>query len=145
MKKIQADFSYVDAMLEERRKSRQMGNIRPCELSDLYMLVQYYWRVYWQLDQNREDSLLYLAAEIEHLYNALYPEEPRITDNRNTRNAGRPKKYGEEFEHKVMALLQEGYGPTYIAAQVGCAKSTVSRLKRKRRQERKKTAVNHLK
>ena len=133
MKKIQADFRYVDEMLGERRKNRQMGRITPCDFSELYLYVLHYWRVYWQLDEKREDSLLYLAAEIEYMYNALYPDEPPIEQNRNIRNAGRPKKYDEEFENNVMKLLQEGYGPTEIAAQVGCAKSTVSKLNRKRK------------
>ena len=132
------NFSYVDALLEERKKNRQMGRVSAYDLSDLYLLVLLYRRVYWQQDEEKASSLLQLALEIEHLYNALYPDLPRIQENRNTRNAGRPKKYGKEFEDKVMKLSREGLGPTKIAAQVGCAKSTVSELIRERRLEEKK-------
>ena len=139
MKQIQSDdFIYVDVMLENRQKTRQMGRVSAYDLSDLYLLVLLYRRVYWQQDEEKASCLLQLALEIEYLYNALYPDLPRIQDNRNTRNAGRPKRYGKEFEDKVMKLSREGLGPTKIAAQVGCAKSTVSVLIRERRFEEKK-------
>ena len=136
MKQIQSDdFSYVDVMLENRQKTRQMGRVSAYDLSDLYLLVLLYRRVYWQQDEEKASNLLQLASEIEYLYNALYPDLPRIQDNRNTRNAGRPKRYGKDFEDNVMKLSQEGLGPTEIATQVGCAKSTVSKLIKKRRLE----------
>ena len=138
MKQLQSgNFSYVDAMLEERQKTRQMGRVSAYDLSDLYLLVLLYHRVYWHQDEEKAYYLLQLASEIEYLYNALYPDLPRIQDNRNTRNAGRPKRYGKDFEDNVMKLSQEGLGPTEMATQVGCAKSTVSKLIKKRRLEEK--------
>ena len=98
MKQLQSgNFSYVDAMLEERQKTRQMGRVSAYDLSDLYLLVLLYHRVYWHQDEEKAYYLLQLASEIEYLYNALYPDLPRIQDNRNTRNAGRPKRYGKDF------------------------------------------------
>jgi hypothetical protein len=131
MKQISADLSYVDQMLEEREKRFALGRINPHDFSDLYLLVRNYRMVYWQYDKDREQILLQLVREIEYLYSLLYPDEPRIQDNRNSRYAGRPKKYDEAFENEVMRLLQDGYGPAQIAAQTGCSKSFVSKLKRK--------------
>jgi hypothetical protein len=133
----QEDFSYVDQMINKRREERRLGRILAYDFSELYLYLQQYWRTYWQDDEERGNSLLHLTMEIEYLYNLLYPDEPQIEKNHNTREAGRPKQYDDDFDNKVMSLLQEGFGPTQIASQLGCSKSYVSKLKRKRMVERR--------
>ena len=129
----QEDFGYVDQMLNKRKETHALGRIRPEGLAEAYSYLKMYWMTYWQSDEERSKSLLHLIAEIKYMYNRLYPNEVRIEDNRNTRFAGRPRKYDEAFDDKVMKLLQEGYGPTEIASKLGCSKSFVSKIKRKRR------------
>lgn len=130
MHERQNDFTYVDQMIKDRT---MRGNINPCDFSDLYLLVMHYWRVYWQDDSPKGVSLLQLADEIEYLYNRLYPSLPSIELNRNTRNAGRRKKYGADFVEEIIRRIQNGQGPTEISAVMGCSKSFVSKLNRKQR------------
>ena len=129
MKHIEVDFTYIDRMLEKRRKEHALGRLTAYAFSDMYWLVLNYWRIYWQGNAEREDYLLTLVAEIEYLYNMLYPNELPILDNRNTRDAGRPRQYDKEFNDRIMEFVKEGCGPTAIAKKVGCSKSYVSKLR----------------
>ena len=138
MKHIEVDFTYIDRMLDKRHKDHALGRLNAYAFSDLYWLVLNYWRIYWQGNIEREDYLLTLLAEIEYLYNALYPHETPILDNRNTRDAGRPKQYDKEFDDRIMEFVKGGYGPTAIAEKVGCLKSYVFKLIKKRRLEQSK-------
>ncbi len=87
----QEDFSYVDQMINKRREERRLGRILAYDFSELYLYLQQYWRTYWQDDEERGNSLLHLTMEIEYLYNLLYPDEPQIEKNHNTREDGRKK------------------------------------------------------
>ena len=129
--RIKEDFSYVDRMMQKKRENHRLDKIRECDFSDLYLLLEMYWRTYWQDDEQRGKDLLHLGEEIRYLYDLLYPNRPPIEKNRNSREAGRPKKYDEDFDNKVMKFLKEGIGPTQISTKLGCSKSYVSKLKRK--------------
>lgn len=118
------EFSYVDKMLE----GKKLGNMNPFDLSDLYLLLLMYRRTYWQCDETQSETILHLADEVRHLYDSLYPNKPSIEKNRNARSAGRPKRYDEQFDRRIMELSAMGLGPTKIAEQMGCSKSYVSIL-----------------
>lgn len=107
-------------------------HMRAGDLSDLYLLVLCYARTYFRSDDQRYSELMTLANEIKQMYREDFPEAIPIAENRNTRGAGRPPSYSDTFRAEIIALREEGYGPTEIAAMKKCSKSYVSKLIRKR-------------
>lgn len=98
-----------------------MGNIgmKKSDLAELCILLEMYGRTYGETAEAKE-----LLSEMKR----LYEEAGGTGEIRNSRGAGRKKKYLEETKRKILELRKEGNSIRKIAEETGCSTGYVQKL-----------------